>query len=770
MLNKLAFRNVLRSARDYMVYFLTMMLVTAIMFAFHSLMFSRDVRQLFEMSVLMVALIGLATFFVVLIIAWLINYMVRFILEKRSREFGIYLLIGMKKKEISRLYMRESLLLGMAAFAGGLALGMLLQQVLMAILYSMIMMEYHIRLDWNMGCLLTTGACYGGCYLLALFRCQRKFKKMNIHALMNSQRQNEKIRESHEEAKRWLLPLSVLSLLALGMLLFFYKSWDTLTILLFLAGLVAAIYLFYSGIAAWIICYIRNRGNGIFRGQNLFLLRQFSSKVKTLRFTLGTLTSLFVLALLGCAIAMMFNDFQNQILIHKWPFDVQIFSSNTEDDFKKELDILHRETDVKEAFTYPIYQNGTNAVNTWLYTHLRMFGDDYKNSDGTPNANKIATEETWVYYRYDTYMALSDYNHLREMTGLSAVTLEDTQYILHLKERVWNETGDFTDEIQITVPEPNQITDAGSISIRDTGSDSPSSQAVSSKNTPGQNADPGKMPNQGAATERILTPAGIYTEPLSQDGHNGADYLIIVSDNTVERMIPYYRMLVANLKEKAPANLQKELDRLTSENSYADFGNHPESKADFGGHPESEADFSSHPESEVDFGGHPESEAMAAGSDSIVVFVYKNMVRDNLIPEVKFLLSSIIFSLVYIGLIFVCVALTVLSVQQLSDSARYRFRYQVLHQIGLGHREISGVILRQLAGFYLCPILFAAVISGIIAVYVGWKFNFYTGTHTAAIGYFGISFLLFLAVYAVYFVVTYVGFCRNVLNGRVQPQ
>lgn len=722
MLGKLAFRNVLRSARDYMVYFLTMMLVTAIMFAFHSLMFSEEVQQLFEMSMLMAVLIGLATFFVVLIVAWLIHYMVRFILEKRSREFGIYLLIGMKKKEISRLYMRENLLLGMAAFAGGLALGMLLQQILMAILYSMIMMEYHIRLDWNTGCLLTTGACYGGCYLLALFQCHRKFKKMNIHALMNSQRQNEEIKESHEETKRWLLPLSVLTLLALGMLLFFYKSWGTLTVLLFLAGLVAAIYLFYSGVAAWVICYIRNKGNGIFRGQNLFLLRQFSSKIKTLRFTLGTLTSLFVLALLGCAIAMMFNDFQNQILISKWPFDVQIFSSNTEDDFKEELDILHRETNVKEAYTYLIYQNGKNTMNTWLYTHLRMFGDDYRNSDGTPNADKIATEETWVYYRHDTYMALSDYNHLREMAGLSAVTLEDTQYILHLKERVWNETGDFTDELQITVPADisNQIADAESNPIQATGSDSTT--------------------NHAATTERPLTPAGIYTEPLSQDGHNGADYLIIVSDNTAERLTPYYRMLVANLNEKAPDNLQKELDRLTSENSYADFG------------------------------GHQESEAMAAGSDSIMVFVYKNMVRDNLIPEAKFLLSSIIFSLVYIGLIFVCVALTVLSVQQLSDSARYRFRYRVLHQIGLSQREISGVILRQLAGFYLCPILFAAVISGTIAVYVGWKFNFYTGTHTAAIGYFGISFLLFLAVYAVYFVVTYVGFRRNVLSGRPQPQ
>ena len=141
MLNKLALRNVLRSARDYMVYFLTMMLVTAIMFAFHSLIFSEDLRQLFEMALLLAVLIGLASFFVVLIVAWLINYMVRFILEKRSREFGIYLLIGMKKKEIAKLYLRESLLLGVGAFGGGLLLGLLLQQILLAIIYSCNQME-----------------------------------------------------------------------------------------------------------------------------------------------------------------------------------------------------------------------------------------------------------------------------------------------------------------------------------------------------------------------------------------------------------------------------------------------------------------------------------------------------------------------------------------------------------------------------------------------------------------------------------------------------
>lgn len=715
MLSKLALRNVMRSARDYLVYFLTMTVVSAIMFAFHSLLFSKEIQQLFEMAVIFAVLVGLATFFVVLIVAWLINYMVRFILEKRSREFGIYLLIGMKKKEISRLYMRESLLLGAAAFAGGLALGMLLQQILLAILYSMIMMEYRPRLEWSAGCLITTAACYGGCYLLALLRCRGKFRKMNIHALMSSQKQNEEIRESHEQAKRWLLPLSGLFLLAFALFLFFFKAWDGAVILGFLLGLVLTIYVFYTGVAAWVICYIRRKGSWIFKGQNLFLLRQFSSKLKTLRFTLGTLTSLFVLALLGCAIALMFNDYQNQTLLDKWPFDVMVFSSDTSDTFREELDLLNRECSVEESLIYDIRQNGTDTVNAWLYAHLKTFGGAYTDEDGGLDREALGRDEIWAYYEHDTYLALSDYNRLREMAGLLPVELEEGEYLLHLKERVWDETGDFTGELEI-------------VAESDSGEPGTIANPVSGE------AEVTADPDSGTTEHpTYLRPAGIYTEPLSQDGHNGADYLLIVTDRTAERMEPYYRLLTVNLDGPAPDDLLRKLDALPSGDST------------------------------IDFGGHRENTDMACGTDNIVVYVVTNIVRDNLIPEVKFMLSSIIFALVYIGLVFVCVALTVLSVQQLSDSAKYRFRYQVLHQIGLGQREISKVILKQLAGFYLCPILFAALISGTISMYLGWKFNVHTGTHTAAAGYFGLAFLLFLCVYAVYFVVTYVGFLRNVL-------
>lgn len=490
MNRKLAIRNVMRLAKDYVVYFLTMTFVTALMFAFNSILFSEDVQGLFDIAGMMAAMVGIATFFIVWIIAWLIHYMVRFILEKRSREFGIYLLIGMQKKEIARLYIRENLVLGVGAFMLGIGIGMLLQQILMSILYGMIQMNYHIQLEMNRACFFMTAGCYAGCYVLALFRLRKRFQKMNIHDFMEAQKKNEEIVEKHEEVKRWLFPVSILFLILFGVLLLGGGVLSNGSILLFLVGLVLVIYLFYTGLSAWIICYVRRKGSAVYKGQNLFLLRQFASKLKTMRFTMGTLTSLFTIAFLGCTAAMMFNDYQKQVLNNKFPFDVQIYNGDSSHDFEEELALLHKETDVKDSYPYRIYTDGTNQVNTWLYTHLKYFGTIYKNEDGTPNEKKIRTENDQSYCTSDTFMSLTDYNYLRSMLGYQFVDLGENEYLIHMKKRVHNELGDFSKYLTI-----------------------------------------GKKINEGKA----LSFAGYKTEPFSQDGHNGGDYVIVVPDHVIEK-------------------------------------------------------------------------------------------------------------------------------------------------------------------------------------------------------------------------------------------
>lgn len=690
MNRKLAIRNVIRSFGDYFVYFLTMTFVTALMFAFNSVLFSKDVQERFEIAGIMAAMVGIATFFIVLIVAWLIHYMIRFMLEKRSREFGIYLLIGKRKKEIARLYIRENLLLGAGAFVLGMGLGVLLQQILTAILYGMIQADYHLNLELNPSCVFMTAGCYMGCYFLALFRCKRRFRKMNIYDLMEAQKKNEEIIEKHEKGKRWLFPASVFFLLVFAVFLLGGFINSTGSAILLLVGLILVIYLFYIGVSSFVIFYVRRKGRAVYRGENLFLMRQFASKLKTMCFTMGTLTSLFTIALLGCTVAMMFSDYQNQILKEKFPFDVQVYSGSVRDDFKDELTVISENAQMKESYVYHIYTDGTNQVNTWLYTHLKYFGTIYKNEDGTPNRKKIQTDNDHSYCGSDTFMGLNDYNHLRKMLGYEKAELAEDEYLIHMKRRVWEETGDFSEHLSI-----------------------------------------GAKQNGG----KTLRFAGYRTEPFSQDGHNGGDYVIVVADSVIQKMRPFYSELVVDLKGQASRKLGEELDDLRGSLGFGESLEGEENSL---------------------------NSNWCYGSDTVVSYAAVNLVRDQAIPEVRYVLSSIIFPAFYVGLVFVCVALTVLSVQQLSDSAKYRFRYDVLRKLGLGRQEMSKIIWKQLFAYYLCPALFAAGISGIIAIYISRKFIFYTGVKTPVFQYFRIAFLLFFGIYAIYFIITYVGFRRNI--------
>ncbi len=694
IMKKLSFRNMKRSTKDYLVYMLTMTLVVALLYAFGSLIFRNELERYFSMKLqgLMGVMIGLATFFIMLIVSWLINYMVKFMLERRSAEFGIYLLLGMKKRTIAGLYIRENFLLGGVSFLIGTAAGILLQQVLMAVMFSMVQMEYRLSIAPDGRTMLMAAVCFGGCYLLALFRCKRKFKKMNIQALMNAKRRNEEIREKYEYGKQFLFPLSVFFIFLFWKM--FGRLSSTQQVMCFLIGLVVTIYLFYLGLSAFIICYVRKGGAAVYKGQNLFLLRQFASKMRTMQFTMGTLTSLFTLALLGASFALMFSDYENSVLDGKFPFDVQIYSKNTDDDFAEEKRVIEENAAVSSFYSYHIYTDEENTVNTWMLTHLQAWGAMFRSADGTPDEaaiERVLRDESGdgTYYTYDTYMGLTDYNHLRELLGYEKVGLGRSQYLMQIKPRLEREVRKIGEELRI----------------------------------------------KDASGRGFLSCAGILAEPFSQDGHNGADYVVVVPDEVLGRMRPYYAELVADLDGQAPFGLQEKLEALLpagelEEDLYAE--------------------------------GHVAGD-ICCGSDTIISIVELNLVRDNMLPEVKYMLATMIIPLFYIGLVFVCVAVTVLAVQQVSDAAKYQYRYEVLSRLGLSRAAMERLIFKQLAAYYLCPALLAVVISGRMILFASDSFIMMTGVPTSVGGFFGKSVALFFGIYLVYFVVTYVEFRRNAL-------
>lgn len=136
MLKELSIRNAKRQSKDYLLYFITLACTVSFMYAFNSLIFSDIVKAFPSIGVLPYMII-VASLLIVLIMGWIVGYMTKYILKKRSRELSIYMISGIPNRSICRLIFYENALIGIFAFVIGLPVGILFSQLLEAVLSSM---------------------------------------------------------------------------------------------------------------------------------------------------------------------------------------------------------------------------------------------------------------------------------------------------------------------------------------------------------------------------------------------------------------------------------------------------------------------------------------------------------------------------------------------------------------------------------------------------------------------------------------------------------
>ncbi len=140
MFCKLAWGNVRRSARDFALYFVTIVFGVSVFYAFNSITDQRAVLALEGQSGglldLLGTLIGGVSAFVAVILAFLVVYADRFLIRRRKKEFAIYLTLGMQRGQLARVVALETCMIGAASLAAGLALGVALSQLLMHVTAS----------------------------------------------------------------------------------------------------------------------------------------------------------------------------------------------------------------------------------------------------------------------------------------------------------------------------------------------------------------------------------------------------------------------------------------------------------------------------------------------------------------------------------------------------------------------------------------------------------------------------------------------------------
>ena len=129
MLFKLSLKNIKKSFKDYAIYFMTLILGVTIFYMFNSIESQEammQVNQSQKMIIeLMTQLIGFVSGFVAIILAFLIIYANNFLIKRRKKEFGIYMTLGMGKRQISKILLFEIILIGIISLGVGLVIGYL---------------------------------------------------------------------------------------------------------------------------------------------------------------------------------------------------------------------------------------------------------------------------------------------------------------------------------------------------------------------------------------------------------------------------------------------------------------------------------------------------------------------------------------------------------------------------------------------------------------------------------------------------------------------
>ena len=130
MLFKISFKNIVKSIKDYLIYFFTLVLGVAIFYVFNSIdkqTVMMDVtKRTSEVIDLMTNMLSGCSVFVSIILGFLVIYASRFLIKRRNKEFGIYLTLGMSKRKISTILFLETLIIGVFSLFVGLVLGFVL--------------------------------------------------------------------------------------------------------------------------------------------------------------------------------------------------------------------------------------------------------------------------------------------------------------------------------------------------------------------------------------------------------------------------------------------------------------------------------------------------------------------------------------------------------------------------------------------------------------------------------------------------------------------
>ena len=717
MLCKLAWGNVRRAGRDYLVYLLTLTLGVTVFYAFNTVSMQVDIAGIDEegLAQVMGSMLGDLTYFLAGVMAFLMVYANNFIMKRRKKEFGLYQVLGMGRGRVATIMALETVIVSVVAFVAGIVLGVGLSQLMTfftASLFKTQIANFHFF--FSVHAFNLTLACMLVMFVLTLLLNLRAVRRTKLIELMGAERRNESIKTRN--------PWIAIAIFAVGVVLVgvaYYRllrdgfpltaTDSKLQEAMNQFGITTAMvtvgtFALFWGLSGMLIKLLQSLRGVYWRGLNMFTVRQLAAKVNTVCFSMGVIAMLLFLAITSVTCGMSIANVMNENLERYNPVDVsQTYvyytpdtldyykeyvnpsdeadrmvpadttvdlypawhgrdsSADNNDETGKKVDIADVAGEHVQIDSYLSYPFGSSNPSVTPSEMCKIMGEKLPKVLEGSNADDMGLFVT----------PASQYNKLRQMMGEEPVSIGRDQYVLTCD--MGGELGDLYTKYM-----------AGGHTLTLGGHELKPATDKSDKDT------------------AAIANSGLGSNPGT----------VVVADELLSQLNlqPYASNLLVNYKRGMDVAEADELIKYTMLDNLLVDGKEPGSWGVF-------------------------------------------TTRSELYTQAAQMNGMISYLAIYIGFVLVVACAAILSIQQLSNVADGSRSYRVLAQIGCDDRQIRHSVMAQQAVFFLFP-LAVGLAHSFVALKVIIELVSTFGNMSIG-GTVGLTCAIFLAAYGGYFLVTY---------------
>ena len=447
MLFKLSIKNMKKSFKDYTIYFLTLVLGVAIFYMFNSLdsqqamlEVSQSTRDIIK---LMISLLGMVSIFIAIVLGFLIVYANNFLINRRKREFGIYMTLGMGRGQISKIILIETILIGIISLIVGILIGIFASQfmsILVAKLFEADMSEF--KFVFSKEACIKTCIYFAVMYLAVIIFNTITISKYKLINLLTAVKKNEKVKIKNPVISIIIFLISAIILgyayyLVTGGIYELNTADKALKPIVM--GIVGTIGVFWS-LSGFILRVIQSRKKIYLKGTNMFVLRQLNNKINTTVISMTVICLMLFMTISVLSSSLSIQTSLDSELEEMTPVDVNLYKAanlpeSHENPYTGEIEYYTDEQreDSKMPVSYTLQTNEYDmnklkdvveipiyAIPQWTWEY--SLGNYYETAKIQFPALAYGTSEMIV--------KVSDYNKIANIYSQEQYTLNNDEYIV----------------------------------------------------------------------------------------------------------------------------------------------------------------------------------------------------------------------------------------------------------------------------------------------------------------------------------------------------